>query len=211
MTDDERAGLLAIGTATLGESGARRMRTRIAAAWPGARVVGHALPVVCTPGDNLAVHAAVARCEPDEVLCVDVGDERELGYWGEVLTTAALARRLAGLVIDGCVRDIAALEAHAFAAFATGIALTGATKARAGSVGMAATVGGVRVDAGDIVVGDRDGVVVIPRADLGDVIDAARARMAREAELFDALRTGATTVELLDLDVTPIDDVRHRR
>jgi len=70
------------------------------------------------------------------VLVVDVGDERELGYWGEVLTTAAEARGLAGLVIDGCVRDTAALAAHAFPVFSTGVALPGATKNRVGAVGV---------------------------------------------------------------------------
>lgn len=210
MTDDERAELLRLGTATLGESGAQRMRARIAATWPGAHVAGEALPAVCTPGDNLAIHAAVARARPGEVLCADVGGERELGYWGEVLTTASEARGLSGLVIDGCVRDVGALEAHRFPVFSTGIALTGATKARAGSVGLPATVGDVAVERGDVVVGDRDGVVVIARSALGAVLDAARARAARELELFGALRAGATTVELLDLDTGPIDDARDR-
>jgi 4-hydroxy-4-methyl-2-oxoglutarate aldolase len=210
LTPDERAELLELGSATLGESGAGRMRARLAPAWPGATLAGVALPVVCTPGDNLAVHVAVARARAGEVLCVDVGDERELGYWGEVLTTAAETREVAGLVIDGCVRDVAALEAHGFPVFSTGIALTGATKTRAGSVGAPAAVGDLTVEAGDVVVGDRDGVVVIRRGTLGAVLDAARARAAREAELFDALRAGATTVELLGLDTAPIDGAADR-
>lgn len=210
MTDDEREALLALGAATLGESGARRMRARVAAVWPGATVAGRAVPVVCTPGDNLAIHVAVASGGTGEVLCVDVGDERELGYWGEVLTTAAQARGLAGLVIDGCVRDVAALEAHGFPVFSTGIALTGATKKLAGSVGASARVGDIAVELGDIVVGDRDGVVVIPRDEAADVLAAARARSDHEAALFEALRSGATTVELLGLDATPIEEQRDR-
>ena len=103
----------------------------------------------------------VTAAAAGSVLVVDVGPVPELGYWGEVLTTAAEARGLAGLVIDGCVRDVAALEAHHFPVFATGIALSGATKTRPGAVGAPAPVGGVEVAPGDWVVGDADGVTVI--------------------------------------------------
>src|SRR3954447_24206368 len=104
--------LLELGSATLGESGARAMRARISAAWPGATVAGRAVPVRCTPGDNLAIHVAAATSGAGEALVVDFGDEPELGYWGEVLTTAAQTRGIVGLVIDGGVRDVAALQAH---------------------------------------------------------------------------------------------------
>src|ERR1700688_760252 len=86
------AELLALGAATVGESGGRPMRARIRAAWRGARLAAPAFPVRCTPGDNLAIHVAVARAPAGSALAVDVGDEDELGYWGEVLTTAAEAR-----------------------------------------------------------------------------------------------------------------------
>ena len=197
-------GALELGAATLGESGAHRMRSRVAAVWPGAGVAGTAVPVVCTPGDNLAIHVAVAHAAPGAVLCVDVGDDRELGYWGEVLTTGAQARGIAGLVIDGCVRDVAALEAHGFPVFSTGIALTGATKARAGSVGAPASVGDVLVHEGDLVVGDRDGVVVVPRDTVDAVLAAGWARAEREAGLFEALRAGGTTIDLLGLDPSAV-------
>ena len=134
------------------------MRARIRAAWPGARLAAPAFPVHCTPGDNLAVHVAVARAPVGAALAVDVGDEDELGYWGEVLTTAAESRGIAGIVIDGGVRDTSALEEHGFAVFATTVALRGATKNRPGSVGVPVAVGGVSVAAGDWLVGDADGV-----------------------------------------------------
>src|SRR5215213_2118633 len=103
------SALLLLGSATLGESGARPMRNRIRPAWTGAVLAAPAYPVRCTPGDNLAIHVGAARAPEGAALVVDVGDERELGYWGEVLTTAAESRGVAGLVIDGCVRDVAAL------------------------------------------------------------------------------------------------------
>jgi 4-hydroxy-4-methyl-2-oxoglutarate aldolase len=190
----------ALGAATLGESGGWPMRDRVRAAWPGARLAAAAYPVRCTPGDNLAIHVAVTRAPKGSALVVDVGEVRELGYWGEVLTTAAEARGLAGLVIDGGVRDLAALEAHAFPVFSTTIALPGATKQEGGSIGAEARVGDVTVSRGDWVVGDADGVTVIPGDQLETVLAAGRAREAKEAGFFTELRTGHTTVELLGLD-----------
>jgi 4-hydroxy-4-methyl-2-oxoglutarate aldolase len=200
-----------LGTATLGESGARAMRARVQAAWPGARLVAPALPVRCTSGDNLAIHVGVTQARDGDALVVDVGDFRELGYWGEVLTTAAEARRIAGLVIDGGVRDVEQIHAHRFPAFSSTIALRGATKRRPGSVGESITCGGVQVDPGDWVVGDADGVVVVPEAALADVVNAARVRARKEAEMFDALRRGRTTIDLLDLDGSPVDVTRETR
>jgi 4-hydroxy-4-methyl-2-oxoglutarate aldolase len=204
LTPAERDDLLALGAATLGESGAARMRSRISAVWPGARLCGPAIPVACTPGDNLAIHVAVAAAPAGSVLCIDVGDERELGYWGEVLTTGAEARGVAGLVIDGCVRDVDALAAHGFPVFSTGIALTGATKHQPGTVGSPASIGDVEVHRDDVVVADRDGVVVLPMSAVDAVVRGARQRAEHEAALFEALAAGATTVELLDLDVSPV-------
>jgi 4-hydroxy-4-methyl-2-oxoglutarate aldolase len=198
------AELLRHGTATLGESGARRMRSRVRPVWSGAEVAGPAVPVRCTPGDNLGIHVGVTVAPPGSVLVVDVGEERELGFWGEVLTTAAEARGIAGLVIDGCVRDVDALAAHGFPAFSSGVALTGATKELPGSVNRPVVAGDVEVEAGDWIVGDADGVVVVPRASVDDVLAAAQARSAKEAALFDALKAGKTTLELLNLDPSPV-------
>jgi 4-hydroxy-4-methyl-2-oxoglutarate aldolase len=141
---------------------------------------------------------------------VDVGIERERGYWGEVLTTAAKARGIAGLVIDGCVRDVAALHEHGFPVFSTGVALRGATKELPGAAGGTADVGDVPVKTGDLLVGDADGVTVVPSEEIDDVLVAGTARAQREQGLFDALRAGKTTVELLGLDPTPIDDDEGR-
>jgi 4-hydroxy-4-methyl-2-oxoglutarate aldolase len=197
--------LMALGAATLGESGGRPMSSRIRAVWPAARVAAPAFTVRCTPGDNLAVHVAVARAPAGSALAVEVGIERERGYWGEVLATAAQSRGIAGLVIDGCVRDVAALEEHGFPAFSTGVALPGATKELPGAAGGSAEVGDVRVQTGDWLVGDADGVTVVAAAELDDILAAGTARAEREQDLFAALRDGKTTVELLGLDPTPVD------
>jgi 4-hydroxy-4-methyl-2-oxoglutarate aldolase len=148
---------------------------------------------------------AVAEAPPGSVLVVNVGHEPARGYWGEVLTTGAEARGLRGLVIDGGVRDVDALETHAFAVFSTMIALRGATKQEPGNIGGTAVVGDVEVARGDWIVGDADGVVVVPHAHLDAVLEAGRARAEKEEHYFAELRSGRTTMQLLSLDDVPID------
>jgi 4-hydroxy-4-methyl-2-oxoglutarate aldolase len=203
---DPAAQLIALGAATVGETGGRPMQSRIRPVWPAARLAAPAFAVRCTPGDNLAIHVAVARAPAGSALVVDVGIERERGYWGEVLTIAAEERGIAGLVIDGCVRDIAALTGHRFPVFSTGVALRGATKELAGATGGPVEVGDVLVHTGDWLVGDPDGVTVVPAAQLDDVVSAAETRAEREQALFDELRDGKTTVELLGLDPSSVED-----
>jgi len=206
MADGERvADALELGAATLGESGGRRMHPRVKPAWSGARVAGPAFTVRCSPGDNLAIHVAVTRAPAGSVLVADMSGERDFGYWGEVLTTAAEARGIVGLVIDACVRDGDALAAHAFPVFSTGLALTGASKTQPGAIDRAVTVGDVAVEPGDWVVADVDGVVVLPGAQLDAVLAAGHARADKEVALFDALRRGTTTVAEFGLDPTLVE------
>lgn len=206
MTSTPTAAVLAeLGAATLGESGGLGMPPRIRPVWAGAAVAGPAYPVRCTPGDNLAIHVAVTQAPAGSVLVVDVGNVPDRGYWGEVLTTGALARGLAGLVIDGGVRDVGALEKLGFPVFSATVALPGATKLSRGSVGTATTVAGVPVSVGDWVVADVDGVVVVPGNVLEEAVAAGQGRTEKEAGFFAALRQGSTTVELLHLDVSLIE------
>jgi 4-hydroxy-4-methyl-2-oxoglutarate aldolase len=204
MSDARADAFARLGAATLGESGGQPMSARVKAAWVGARISAPAYPVTCAPGDNLAIHVAVAEAPAGAVIVASVGAEPERGYWGEVLTTGAEARELAGLVIDGGVRDVSALEAHGFPVFSSMVALRGATKLQPGRAGGEALVGDVLVHEGDWIVADADGVTVIPHPKLDDVLAAGRAREAKEAGFFDALRAGKTTIELLGLDTTPI-------
>jgi 4-hydroxy-4-methyl-2-oxoglutarate aldolase len=199
-----RADLLELGAATLGESGGRPMHPRIKAVWAGATIAAPAFGVICSPGDNLAIHAAVAEAPAGSVLVVSAISPPALGYWGEVLTTGAEARGLSGLVIDGGVRDLAALEAHRFPVFAALVALRGAVKVDGGEIGGTVRVGDVDVATGDWIVGDADGVTVIAHAELDSVLERGRARADKEQTMFTKLRAGATTVELLGLDTGPV-------
>jgi 4-hydroxy-4-methyl-2-oxoglutarate aldolase len=196
--------LLALGAATLGESGGQGVSTRIHAMWPGARFAGPAFTVRCPVGDNLAVHAAVAQAPRGSVLAVTVAGDVSRGYWGEVLATAAQAAGIVALVIDGTVRDLDRLAALEFPVFARGHSLPGASKSGPGEVGGSIALGDVTVRSGDWLVGDTDGIVAVNPEALDDVIAAAQAREAKELGMFDRLRAGATTVELLGLDVSSI-------
>jgi 4-hydroxy-4-methyl-2-oxoglutarate aldolase len=198
---DDLSGL---GAATLGESGADAMSPRVRAAWPGARLAAPAFTVQCPPGDNLAIHVGVVTAPAGSALVVQVDGIPERGYWGEVLTTAAEARGLAGIVIDAGVRDVDALRRHGFPVFSSCIALRGAVKETGGEVAGPVRVGDVAVRAGDWVVGDADGVVAIASGTLDDVLAAGRARAEKEEGMFARLRDGATTIQLLGLDAAQV-------
>lgn len=196
--------LLTLGTATLGESGALPLPPGLGPLWPGARLAAPALPVRCAAGDNLALHVAVAEARPGTALVAVTDGDPARGYWGEVLTVAAQARGLAGLVVDAGVRDTAALARRRFPVFAAMVALPGATKQGAGSVGASVSLRSVVVRTGDWVVADEDGIVVVP-AEAVDACAAAGAQRAeREAAMFDALAGGRTTLDLLGLDPGPV-------
>lgn len=205
INESIRAELIALGSATLGESGAEVLSQEILPMWKGAQFAGPAATVSCVSGDNLAIHAAVAHASRGSVLGVSFAGYSVRGYWGEVLTTAAEAAGLIALVIDGHVRDVAAIERHGFPVFARGVALQGAGKVGPGQVGGPIVLGGALVRPGDWLVGDADGVVVIDRGQLKACRDAGAARAAKEGGFFDRLRAGATTTGLLSLDLSPID------
>lgn len=171
---------------------------RIRAIWPGAAIAAPAYPLVCSPGDNLSIHIALERVPRGSVLVVATS-EFLAGYWGEVLTVAAQAAGVVGLVIDGGVRDVAGMARRRFPVFAAGVSVRGTIKASAPSVGEPLRMSGVRVAAGDLVVADDDGVVVIPADIVGRVLAAGEDRHPREAEMMAKLEGGATTLMLMGL------------
>ena len=172
--------------------------SRIQAAWTGARLCGPAFTVQGSGGDNLALHHAVIAAPVGSVLVVDVGGARH-GHWGEVLAVAAQQRGIAGLLIDGGVRDRDELRDLGFPVFSRNNSIVGTRKHYAGLLGEPVTVGGVTIVTGDLIVGDADGVVAIPQADIERVLDAADARVAQERDFVTRLRAGASTVELYSL------------
>ncbi|MCX6499423.1 MAG: dimethylmenaquinone methyltransferase [Arthrobacter sp.] len=197
ILDIEASELLAMGSATLYEASRNDLFLDAAfrPAWDGAEIVGRALPVSAALGDNLALHWGIADAEPGDVMMVDAGGGA-FGYWGEVMAVAAQARGIAGLVIDGGVRDTRELAALGFPAFSTAISIRGTGKQWPGTVGRHITLRGRVVARGDLVVADRDGVCVIPAEDVSQVIEAARERVAKEDTYMERLRSGELTVDV---------------
>ena len=167
--------------------------------WPGARVCAKAITVRCPPRDNLMLHHAVAAAEPGTVLVASAQQFTYAGAWGEVLTTAAQARGIAGLVMDGAVRDIEAISERRFPVFSRGLAIGACKKEQLTTLNEPVEIGGVIVRPGDVVVGTADGVVVIAQASVEQVLGAAVARRDREKEMFRQLAAGKTTIEILGL------------
>lgn len=190
-----------LGTSTLYEASGlanSSVDPAIHTVWPGASIAGPAYPLECSPGDNLSIHIAMEQVPRGSVLVVSTGGFVS-GYWGEVLTVAAEAAGVVGLVIDGGVRDIAALTARRFPVFTRGICMRGTIKASAPSVGQPISFAGTPVAVGDLVVADDDGVLVIPAAHVGETLAQGQARADKEAKMMDALREGSSTLELMGL------------
>ena len=166
--------------------------------WPGAFVAGPAYPVECSPGDNLAIHVAMEKVPRGSVLVVST-DGFNTGFWGEVLTLAAEAVGVVGLVIDGGVRDIAAPTVRRFQVFASGISMRGTIKASVPSVGKPISLAGTPVVAGDLVVADDDGVLVVPAAHVEATLVKGKARADKEAAVVEQLVQGRMTLDVWGL------------
>jgi 4-hydroxy-4-methyl-2-oxoglutarate aldolase len=166
--------------------------------WHGAAVAGPAFPVLCAPGDNLAIHVALDVAPRGHVLVVNAAGF-VAGYFGEVMTVAAEARGVDCLVIDGGARDIAALERRKFPVFARGVSMRGTVKYHVPSVGEPIIMAGVQVALGDLIVADADGVIALPQPEVERVLAAARARTEKEARSMQRLQAGETSLEILGL------------
>lgn len=164
-------------------------------------VEGPALPVRCPPGDNLWIHRALAAVRSGDVLVVECGGGTEFGYWGEIMATSAIALGAAGLIVTGGVRDSLQLIDLGMPTFAANICIQGTGKDPNGdgAVGEPVRIGAVTVCRGDLVVGDADGVIVLPSAEGPAMIRAAHERDAREAEILQQVRAGALTLDLYNL------------
>lgn len=162
------------------------------------RVCGPAVTVDSPGGDNLWLHRAIYVAQPGDILVVRVGDAHEWGYWGEIMSVAAQTRGLGGLVIDGCVRDGAVLEQVGFPVFARGLCIRGTGKdfGARGWINHPALFGNLAVSPGDLVVGDTDGVVVLPRERAAELVQAGEQREDKEAGIMQRLRAGERTLEV---------------
>lgn len=204
LSPQTAARLLALGAATVYEAQGQRgaITEQIAPIDPGFRLVGRALTVDAGPADNLMLHAALEQARPGDVLVADARGFLQAGAWGDVLTVAAQKVGVAGLVIDGAVRDAAQIIELGFPVFARGLCIRGTSKTYRGSVGAPVSIAGTPVRTGDVIVGDRDGLVVIAQDEVAASLAAAEAREAKEDEFRRQIEQGAFTTELLGLTDT---------
>jgi 4-hydroxy-4-methyl-2-oxoglutarate aldolase len=186
------AELAEFGVATVHEATGRTgyLGPAIRPVYPGSRIGGTAVSVVCWPGDNLMIHAAAEQCRPGDVLVVTTTSPSSDGAFGELLATSLQARGVRGLVTTGGVRDVAELHAMGFPAFSSAVSAQGTVKATAGAVNVAVAINGQRIAPGDAILADDDGVVVVARSQVEQALPAARAREAKEQEARAAFRDG---------------------
>jgi 4-hydroxy-4-methyl-2-oxoglutarate aldolase len=164
-----------------------------------ARVAGAAVTVLCPPGDNLMIHAAVEVCSPGDVLVVASTEHSSNALFGELLATSCRAHGVTGLVIDGGVRDVADLTAMNFPVWSKAISAQGPVRVAAGSVNVEIVCAGARVRAGDVIVGDQDGVVVVPLENAVTVAGLAQQRQAKEVKNRERFRSGELGLDIYGL------------
>jgi 4-hydroxy-4-methyl-2-oxoglutarate aldolase len=164
------------------------------------RLLGAALTVRCHPKDNLMLHKALQIAQPGDIIVAATDGHPNAGYFGDLMATSAMARQVGGLAIDGCVRDSAEIIEMGFPIFCRGTCMRGTVKQTLGSVNYPVLFGDVVVNPGDLVLGDDDGIVIIPGSKLEDVLKATRQRVEKEKEKAAALKQGISSVELNKLD-----------
>lgn len=201
VTEAHLQRLLKLGTATVYEAQGQRgsVAAEIRPIDPAMKLVGPALTVETSPGDNLMLHQAVLMAKPGDVLVVDSKGFTDAGPWGDVLTLAAQQAGIAGLVIDGSVRDSEAIIDAGFPVFSRGISIRGTTKVDPGHVGGIINFAGTSIERGDIIIGDRDGLVVVKADEVLEALRKAEMREAKEEEYRRSIIDGASTAELLGL------------
>jgi 4-hydroxy-4-methyl-2-oxoglutarate aldolase len=194
-----------LSTATLHEAGGKIgvLPPAIKPVVSGMRLVGPAVTVHSPGGDNLWLHRAIYTAQPGDVLAVSVSEAYEHGYWGEIMSTAAKARGLAGLVIDGCVRDLALLTEIGFPVFARGLCIHGTNKDRGapGWINAPIRMGKKVIHAGDLIVGDEDGLVCLPRERVATIVAASIAREELEADVLRRIKAGESTLSIYGWDL----------
>ena len=170
--------------------------------WPGCRICGTAFTVHTRPADNLMLHKALDMVQPGDVivLCCE-GFTEAGGMWGGMMTASALAKGAAGLITDGSVRDTMLIKELGFPVFSCGINIKASTKGLPGRINHPVSVCGITVCPGDLVFGDNDAVVVVPREKAGEIYELTLAREQKEDKLLQQIKSGeGTTFNLLGFD-----------
>ena len=188
-------------SATVHEASGRKgyISHRIKPISRGMKICGPAFTVECPGGDNMMLHKALERAQPGDVIVATVAGAEDYGYWGDLMAASAIARKLGGLCIEGCIRDSEEIIEKGFPIFSTGFCIRGTGKGTLGLINYPIFFGGQRIEPGDIIIGDDDGLVVVSREASSDVLEKTNARVAAEVEKEKVLATGISSVEYNNL------------
>jgi len=189
------------GSATVHEAQARTglARPYLRPIYSNAKIAGPAVTVLCQPGDNIMIHAAIEVCSAGDVLVVATTSESTDGMFGDLLGVLCQSRGVVGLIIDAGVRDTVELTAMQFPVWAKAICAQGTVKASAGSVNVSIVCAGVVVNPGDVVVADSDGVVVVPLKCAAHVAMLGKERVEKEQTARERFRKGELSLDVFDL------------
>ena len=177
------------------------MHARVAPVHERMQLAGPAFTVEVRPGDNLMIHKALEIAQPGDVIVVDAQGDVTNSITGEIMMTEACKKGIAGVVVDGAVRDSEALSELAMPVYAAGVNPKGPYKDGPGEINVPVSLGGVVVNPGDIIVGDADGIVVIAPADAPELLGKAQAKFQKEQEIFRAIEAGTRDKSWIDRDL----------
>lgn len=192
--------LAKISTATICDaSGSGALDSKIKPLSKKMKICGPAVTVYAYPNDNLTIHKAIYECTLGDILVINVNGFTEAGYWGEIMTLAAKDRGIKGMVINGGVRDVERIEELNFPIFCQNICIKGTRKRKFGNINHEIILGGVRIKPKDIIVGDRDGVVMVPLEKAQTILKYAIERINKEKNIVEELKS-KTTLEIYSLE-----------
>ena len=192
------AGFSKQAVATVHEAMGRKgaMNAYIRPIAPGMKFCGRAITVSCHAADNLMLVKAISMAKEGDVIVADMGRLVNEGPFGEVLAVECVTKKMAGLVVTSSVRDTAEIKAMNFPVFSAGVSVCGTAKATLGTINHVISCADVIVKPGDIVLGDDDGVVVVPLEIAEEVLKKSEERVAKEEKLMERIRNGESAFDI---------------